>query len=77
MVFNLQLDTVENVKQQIQILEGIPTTQQILVFGGRWLQDRRKLSDYNIQEESTVHLLRQMSGRGQVGTGLSDVEFSL
>ena len=55
-------DSVASLKQKIEDKEGIKADQQRFVFGGKNLQDNNTLSDYNIQENSTLNLVLHMHG---------------
>ena len=55
-------DSIDSLKQQIELTEGIPSSQQRLVYSGRQLESGNTVRDYNIQQDSTLHLVMGLRG---------------
>ena len=55
-------DTVRSVKGKLQAKDGIPTQEQRLYYAGKLLQDGCMLHTYNVQKESTLHLVMCLKG---------------
>ena len=55
-------DSIENVLQKIRNKEGTPEDQQTLFFSGKQLEEGKTINDYNIQNESILHLILRFRG---------------
>ena len=55
-------DRVRTIKDKIKEVEGIPPDQMRLIFGGALLEDEHFISDYNITDNSKIHLVLKLRG---------------
>ncbi|XP_053307280.1 AN1-type zinc finger protein 4 [Spea bombifrons] len=77
--FELQVspfETVVSVKAKIQRLEGIPVSQQHLIWKSVELEDKCSLNEYNISEGCTLKLVLAMRG-GPINTRRVPLEDSI
>eukprot|EP00798_Chlamydomonas_sp_ICE-L_P013619 gene13619-19496_t len=54
--------TIDMIKRRVQVVGGIPSDQQRLIFKGKHLEDGRTLADYNVVNGSMVHLVLRQGG---------------
>lgn len=55
-------ESIESLKNKLQSKEGIPPNQQRILFGGKQLDSQKSISDYDIENESTMHLVLRLRG---------------
>ena len=59
-------DPIILIKIFVKLIEGIETDEQRFIFAGKHLEDNKTLSDYNIQKESTLHMILRLRGGSNI-----------
>ena len=67
-------ESISDIKKQIQNEEGLPCNIQVLLYYNRQLDDKQKLSDYNIHSDSTLQLVLRTRGGGKGGAAFKTVD---
>ena len=49
--------SIDEIKARVQEKTSIPTDKIVIMFSGKVVKDGKTLSDYNIQKESTLHVI--------------------
>ena len=49
--------TIKNIKDFVYKRRGIPVSNQIVMYGGKNLDEFKTLNHYNIVKESTIYML--------------------
>ncbi|TFK70051.1 hypothetical protein BDN72DRAFT_839485 [Pluteus cervinus] len=65
--------TVDEVKDMVEAMEGIPPREQRLIYGGQQIHDGT-LNDYGVQEGDTLYLLQSLMGGGPGPSGVDAFE---
>jgi hypothetical protein len=61
-IYVIKTTTIEEVKEMIEKKEGVKRCQQRLIFAGKQLEDDKTIEYYNIQRESTIHMVVNLRG---------------
>eukprot|EP01026_Neomeris_dumetosa_P037736 TRINITY_DN305_c1_g1_i4.p1 TRINITY_DN305_c1_g1~~TRINITY_DN305_c1_g1_i4.p1 ORF type:complete len:368 (-),score=20.50 TRINITY_DN305_c1_g1_i4:363-1466(-) len=65
--------TVESIRKFLLQKEGIPVESRLIFRGGQQLEDGRRLIDYKIKREDTIHIVLRLCGGGLCGIDFADV----
>jgi ubiquitin len=55
-------ESIEDLKEKIAAKEGVPSSQQRLIFGGQQLDSAKTIEDYDLSADSTLHLVLRLRG---------------